>query len=112
MPQCNSRMQRLGGPSMGLVTIFLFISAGASISLAAGFLFLWVMDRRDPVSLMLIIFSAAASATIFVELGMLHAATVVEYGEWTRWHQVPAFFSLSGQILFVFFYLQRARLWL
>jgi len=97
---------------MGLVTIFLSISAGASISLAAGFLFLWVMDRRDPVSLMLIIFSAAASATIFVELGMLHAATVVEYGEWTRWHQVPAFFSLSGQILFVFFYLQRARLWL
>ena len=97
---------------MGLVTILLSISAGASITLAAACLFLWLMDRRDPVILMLIIFSAAASATIFVELGMLHAVTVVEYGEWTRWHQLPAFFSLSGQILFVYFYLQRARLWL
>jgi signal transduction histidine kinase len=105
-------MQRLGGPRMGLVTIFLSISAGASIALAAGCLFLWLMDRRDPVSLMLFIFSAAASATIFVELGMLHSATVAEYGAWARWHHLPAFFSLSGQILFVYFYLRRARLWL
>jgi signal transduction histidine kinase len=82
------------------------------MTLAAGSLFLWLMDRPNRASLMLCILTVTIAASAYVELRMFHSATVAEYGEWLRWHHLPSFFSLLGEILFIYFYLRKARLWL
>jgi len=97
---------------MGYVTILWSLGAGVAMTLAAGCLFLWLMDRPNRASLMLCILSVAIAASAYIELHMFHSATDAEYGEWLRWHHLPAFFSLLGEILFVYFYLRKARLWL
>jgi signal transduction histidine kinase len=97
---------------MGPVTLLWCFGAGVATTLAGGCLFLWLMDRSNRASLMLCILNVAVAAAACVELRMFHSATVAEYGEWLRWHHAPAFFALLGEILFVYFYLRKARLWL
>src|SRR5215469_14056855 len=97
---------------MGLVTIIWSLCAGVSITLAAVCMFLWLMDRRDPASLMLCIQGVAVAASAYVELRMMRSATVTEYGELLRWLQIPTFLGIVGQVLFVNYFLRTGRLWL
>src|SRR5689334_14213990 len=97
---------------MGYVTVLWSIGAGVAMTLAAGCLFLWLMDRPNRASLMLCILGVAIAASAYVELRMFHSEAVAEYGEWLRWHHLPGFFTLLGEILFVYFYLRKTRPWL
>jgi signal transduction histidine kinase len=97
---------------MGHVTILWSLGAGVAMTLAAVSCVLWLMDRRDPASLMLFIIGVVVAASAYVELRMMHSATADEFGEWLRWFHIPAFLSLLGQILFVYFFLSTGRLWL
>jgi len=54
----------------------------------------------------------ATAAAGYAELGLMHSATVAEYGEWLRWYHVPIFFAVIAQLLFVHYYLGTGRLWL
>jgi signal transduction histidine kinase len=97
---------------MGHVTILWSLGAGVAMTLAAVSFVLFLMDRRDPASLMLFIIGVVAAASAYVELRMMHSSTVGEFGEWLRWFHIPAFLSLLGQVLFVYFFLSTGRLWL
>jgi signal transduction histidine kinase len=102
----------MAGPNMGHVTVLWSLATGVALTLAAGCLCLWLMDRPNRASLMLCILSVAIAASAYDELRMFHSEAVVEYGEWLRWHHVTGFFFLIGETLFVYFYLRKARLWL
>jgi signal transduction histidine kinase len=97
---------------MGHVTILWSLGAGVAMTLAAVSCVLWLMDRRDPAILMLFVIGVAAAASAYIELRMMRSATTGEFGEWLRWFHIPAFFTLLGQVLFVYFFLRTARLWL
>jgi len=72
----------------------------------------WLIERWDLATLMLCTVGIATAAAGYAELGLMHSATVAEYGEWLRWYHVPIFFAVIAQLLFVHYYLGTGRLWL
>jgi len=94
------------------VTILWSVAAGVSATLAAMCWVLWLTDRRDPASLMLFVPATAVAVSAFIELGMMHSTTTATYAEWLRWYHVSIFFAVLGQVVFVYYYLGTARLWL
>ena len=97
---------------MGIVTVLWSLVAGVSIALAIVGGCVWMVERRDPVSLTLFLLGLAVAASAYLELCMMHSVTPVEYGEWLRWYHIPMFFAFLGQILFVRYYLGASSLWL
>jgi C4-dicarboxylate-specific signal transduction histidine kinase len=95
-----------------MVTILWPLWAAVAIALAAVCGLLWLIERRDLVSLMLCILGVAAAVLGYAEIGMMHSATVDEFGEWLRWYHVPTFFAFIALLLFVHYYLGTGRLWL
>jgi signal transduction histidine kinase len=96
---------------MEIVTILWSLGAAVAITLGVVCGIVWLIERRDPASLMLCILGIATAVSAFVELGMMHAATAAEYGEWLRWYYLPVFVALVAMLLFVHFYLRTDRMW-
>ncbi len=82
------------------------------MTLAAACGLAWLLDRRSTAMLVLCVLGVATAALAYAELGMMHSATPVEFGEWLRWYQLPNFVGLIAQVLFVNYYLGTARQWL
>jgi signal transduction histidine kinase len=97
---------------METVTTLWTLAEGFAIALAAVCGLVWLIERRDPASLMLCILGIATAAAAYAELGMMHSATVAEYVGWLRWYSAPIILALVSQLLFVHYYLGTGRLWL
>lgn len=97
---------------MEMVTVLWSLCGAVAIALAAVCGWLWLIERRDLASLTLCVLGVAAAASGYAELGLMHATTAAEYGEWLRWYHVPVFLAFIAQVLFVHYYLGTARLWL
>ena len=97
---------------MEMVTILWSFCAAVAMVLAAVCGWVWLIERRDLATLMLCTVGIATAAAGYAELGLMHSATVAEYGEWLRWYHVPIFFAVIAQLLFVHYYLGTGRLWL
>jgi len=97
---------------MSWLTIIWSLAAGMSLTLAAINVLVWLFDRRNLGNLLFAIIAASVAAMARTELGMMHAATPAEYGEWMRWSHVPIFFIIPGMVLFVRVHLGTGRLWL
>jgi len=97
---------------MEIATILWSIGAAVAITLAAVCGLVWLIERRDPASLMLCILGVATAASAYGELGMMHSATAAEYGEWLRWYYLPVCVALVAMLLFVHYYLGTGRVWL
>jgi hypothetical protein len=93
-----------------MATILWSLCGVVAIALAAVCGLLWLIERRDLVSLVLCVLGVAAAALDYAELGMMHSATVDEFGEWLRWYHVPTFFAFIALLLFVHYYLGTGRL--
>jgi signal transduction histidine kinase len=72
----------------------------------------WTVDRRNLAYLALCVVAIAMAGVARCEVGMMHATTVAEYGDWARLCYLPVFFGLVGQVLFVQFFLGTGRRWL
>jgi signal transduction histidine kinase len=97
---------------METVTILWSIGAAVAITLAVVCGLVWVIERRDPASLMLCVLGVATAASAYGELGMLRSATPEEYGQWLGWYHLPVGSALVAMVLFVRFYLGTGRTWL
>jgi signal transduction histidine kinase len=97
---------------MSLVTTLWSMEAAAALTLAVLYGVVWSRDRRNLANLTLCIVAIAMAVVARVEVGMMHAATAAEYGEWARSLYPPAFFALIGQVLFVHLFLGTGRRWL
>jgi signal transduction histidine kinase len=97
---------------MGMVTLLWTLSAGVALTLVAVCGAVWLINRRDPASLMLCCQGVAVAASAYIELRLMHSTAVAEYGELLRWYHLPIFLALSAQILFVHYYLGTGRIWL
>jgi signal transduction histidine kinase len=97
---------------MSLVTTLWSMQAAAALTLAVLYAVVWSIDRRNLANLALCIVAVAMAVAARDEVGMMHAATTAEYGEWARLIYLPLFFALIGQMVFVQLFLGTGRPWL
>jgi signal transduction histidine kinase len=97
---------------METVTILWSLGAAVALTLAVVCGLVWLIERRDPCSLMLCILGAATAASAYLELGMMHSATAAEYAEWLRWYYLPVGIALVSMLVFIHYYLGTGRVWL
>jgi signal transduction histidine kinase len=97
---------------MSLVTTLWSMQAAAALTLAVLYAVVWSIDRRNLANLTLCVVAVAMAVAARDEVGMMHAATTAEYGEWARLIYVPIFFALIGLLLFVQLFLGTGRRWL
>jgi signal transduction histidine kinase len=88
------------------------MQAAVALTVAVLYGVVWTVDRRNLAYLALCVVAIAMASVARVEVGMMHAATVAEYGDWARLCYLPVFFGLVGQVLFVQFFLGTGRRWL
>jgi signal transduction histidine kinase len=97
---------------MGLVTTLWSMQAAAALTVAVLYGVVWTIDRRNLANLTLCLVAVAMAVAARDEVGMMHAATAAEYGEWARLIYLPVFFALIGLVLFVQLFLGTGRHWL
>jgi len=97
---------------MSLVTILWSMGAAAALTLAAVYGTVWLFERRLVAYLLFCVTALATAASARGELGMMHAGTPAELGEWMRWYLVAIFFVIVWQLLFVRSFLGTGRNWL
>jgi signal transduction histidine kinase len=97
---------------MSLVTTLWSMQAAAALTLAVLYAVVWTIDRRNLANLTVCILAASMAVAARDEVGMMHAATVTEYAEWTRLLYLPLFFAIVALLLFVHLFLGTGRLWL
>jgi len=85
------------------------MEAAAALTLAVLYGVVWTIDRRNLSNLTLCVVAISMAAIARVEVGMMHASTAAEYGEWVRLCYLPVFFAVVGQVLFVHLYLGTGR---
>jgi signal transduction histidine kinase len=90
------------------------MQAAAALTLAVLYGVVWSVDRRNFANLTLCIVAVAMAFVARAEVGMMHATTVAEYGDWARLCYLPLTVALIGQVLFVHLFLgtgRRGLLW-
>ena len=97
---------------MSWVTVIWSVAGGASLALAGLHCMVWFRDRHARASLMFALTALAIIGVAICELGAMHARTPEAWGAWLKWMHLPAFFAISGAIVFVHLHLGTGRLWL
>jgi signal transduction histidine kinase len=95
---------------MGLVTIVWSMGAAAASTLAIVCGCAWLGERRGLWRLMFLLIAVGVVAGMRCEVGMMHAVTAAEYGQWLRWYHAPVFCVILGYVLLVRLYLGTGRL--
>ena len=83
-----------------------------SLTLAGINVLVWIFDRKRRSNLLLAIVAFAVACVAPLELGMMYAKTPAVYAELMRWNNLPAFFMITGTVLFVRSYFGTGRPWL
>jgi signal transduction histidine kinase len=96
---------------VNVITLLWTIIATVAMTLALFCALAWTLERRNLGYLMFCLTAAATAACAPFELGMMHAQTPADYGEWLQNYHLPIFFVLLGQVLFIHFYLGTGRAW-
>ena len=86
--------------------------AGTALTLAGVHGFLWFFDRRALANLTFGIVAIGVAGVSIAELGMMHATSAAEFGEWLRWLHLPNFFVMVGLVIFVRLQIGTGRVWL
>lgn len=97
---------------MNWLTVLWSIPMSACLVLALIHLFVWVRDRRRWLHLLFASAALGAAGMGFVELVLLHAASVDQYLLLIRWGHVPLFVLLVSIVWFVYLRSGTARRWL
>jgi signal transduction histidine kinase len=95
---------------MGLVTNVWSMGAAAAFTLAIVCGLAWLGERRDLSRPVFLIITLGVIAGMRCEVGMMHAATAAEYGQWLRWYHPPVFCVILGYVFLVRLYLGTGRL--
>ena len=86
--------------------------AAAALMLAFVCGFVWLAARRNLLCLVLFILGISAGAETYLELGMMHSSSPVEFSEWLRWCHLPSASGFIAQVMFVHIFLGASNPWL
>ena len=95
---------------MGLITVAWSMAAAAALTMAAVCGLAWLGERRDLGRLVFLLIALGVVAGMRCEVGMMHAATAAEFGQWLRWYHPPVFCVILGYVFLVRLYLGTGRL--
>ena len=84
----------------------------AALTLAVVHGIVWLLDRRGLGNLAFSVVALSVAGLAFTELGMMHAASPAEYGQWVRWFHLPNFLAIAGIVAFVHLEFGTGRVWL
>jgi PAS domain S-box-containing protein len=94
---------------MSYVTIVWSAAAAGALMLALVHGLVWAYDRRARANLAFAVAGLGLAAMTITELGMMHARTPQEFGQWLWWTQPPLFLLVCGIAVFLRLYLQAGR---
>lgn len=97
---------------MNAVYMLWTLIGGAALMLAGVHGLLWLLDRRRTANLAFCIVTIGVAALSAADVGMMHAGSPVEYGEWVRWFQIPNFVVVVGLVAFIHLQFGTGRMWL
>lgn len=97
---------------MSYVTVLWSMAAASALLLGAVHGLVWAFDRKAWANLAFSIVALSVVGIARAEVGMMHAQSPLEWGEWVRWCHVPVFLAMTGTVLFVWLYLGTGRAWL
>jgi signal transduction histidine kinase len=97
---------------MSYVTVVWSVIAACALLLALMYGIVWLLDRKARAALAFSFEALAVVGSVIVELGMMHATTPEQWGEWVRWNQVPILVRTAALCAFIRFYFETGRLWL
>jgi C4-dicarboxylate-specific signal transduction histidine kinase len=86
--------------------------AGGALTMAGAHAVLWLMDRRGLANLAFSIVALSVAGISITELGMMHASSTADYGQWVRWFHLPNALAVIGLVVFVHLQFGTGRLWL
>src|SRR5262245_8336850 len=88
---------------MSYVTVTWSVIIACPLLLAVMYGCVWIMDRQARAALAFAFEALGVALTAVVELGMMHASSPEEWGEWVRWIQVPIFIRTVALVTFIRF---------
>src|SRR5215510_6048054 len=97
---------------MSLVTIIWLMGAGASLTLAALHIAVWLKDRAAPANLAFGVMTISVALFSALELGLMRASSPEAGGEIARWVHVPAWLTTVSLLAFVRLFLHAGHTWL
>jgi len=97
---------------MSWVTVVWSISAGACLTLAFLQFIVWWKDRAARANLVFSLGAVAVAVFASLELALMRAETLEQFGTITRWIHVPAWVLIVSIVAFVRLYLNAGRRWL
>jgi two-component system sensor kinase FixL len=97
---------------MSWLTIIDSMVASACLTLAAMHLLIWWWKRTQWSNLLFALAAAGTASVAFLELGLMRAGTVGEYGMIMRWGHVPYWVLVLSLVGFVRLYMRAGRPWL
>ena len=97
---------------MSYVTVIWSVIVACPLLLAVMYGCVWLMDRQARAALAFAFEALGIALTAVVELGMMHATSPEEWGEWVRWIQVPILIRTAALVTFIRLYFGTGRSWL
>ncbi len=97
---------------MNAVTVIWSFVAACALVLGLMYGSVWLLDRQARASLAFACVALALVGQVIIELGMAHAGSAADWGEWIRWSQVPVFIRTSAILVFIRLYFGTGRMWL
>src|SRR5215471_14898619 len=97
---------------MSWVTVIWSVGAGACLTLAFLQFIVWWKDRIARANLVFSLGAVAVAVFASLELALMRAETLEQFGTITRWIHVPAWVLIVSIVAFVRLYLSAGRRWL
>ena len=97
---------------MSWLTTTWLIVASACLTLAAIHAHVWIRQRHAVGNAAFALLAASVAGMGYVEVRMLHAPTIGEFGAALWWYQIPVWTALVALVCFVRLYLRAGRAWL
>lgn len=97
---------------MGWFTAALLVIAAACLTLSAIHAHVWLRERSVTANGAFALLAASVASMALVELQMVRARDVGEFGRWLWWYHVPVWGGVVGVVFFVRLHLRGGRAWL
>src|SRR5512139_1564695 len=97
---------------MGWFTAALLVIAAACLTLAAIHAHVWLRERSVTANGVFAVLAASVALMALIELQMVRARDVVEFGRWLWWYHVPVWSALVAIVFFVRLHMGSGRAWL
>jgi len=97
---------------MGWFSAGLLVVAASCLTLSAIHFHVWLRERSVPANGAFAVLAASVALLSIVELQMVRATTIEQFGRWLWWYHFPIWSGVVASVFFLRWYLGTGRAWL